>query len=160
MHGADPHHNERTIGPTSARSAGLATADVRAEIPRNYDVKLMLEMAGELALISYAKRLSLLEGRNGSEFLTADAPVTMKGRGRGGWSSLSTGQSLIRSSAGASPSRCGRATRRIFDDGTWRHREIRLNPDTSNSDCRPIILQDVGKDEVRVVAELVEVLAR
>lgn len=46
-----------------------------------------------------------------------------------------------------------------LDDGTWRHREIRLIPDTSNSDYRPIILQDVGEDEVRVVAELVEVLS-
>ncbi|MGH2812143.1 MAG: type I restriction enzyme endonuclease domain-containing protein, partial [Actinomycetota bacterium] len=44
-------------------------------------------------------------------------------------------------------------------DGTWRHREIRLIPDTSNSDYRPIILRDVGEDEVRVVAELVEVLS-
>jgi type I restriction enzyme R subunit len=45
-----------------------------------------------------------------------------------------------------------------LDDGTWRHREIRLVPDTSIPEYQPIILRDVAEDEMSVVAELVEVL--
>ncbi len=40
--------------------------------------------------------------------------------------------------------------------GTWRHREIRLEPD--NPEFKPIVLKDVRDDEVRVLAELLEVL--
>jgi len=45
-----------------------------------------------------------------------------------------------------------------LDDGTWRHKEIRLKPDTNNSGYEPIVLHDVAEDEIRVVAELVEAL--
>lgn len=41
---------------------------------------------------------------------------------------------------------------------TWRHREIRLKPDTTNSGYEPIVLKNVAEDELRVAAELVEVL--
>ncbi len=43
------------------------------------------------------------------------------------------------------------------DDGTWRHRDIRLKPDTAEPDYEPIVLSDVTEDLIRVVAELVEV---
>ncbi len=42
------------------------------------------------------------------------------------------------------------------EDGTWRHRTIRLLPE--NPEFAPIILKSVGEDEVSVIAELVEVL--
>jgi len=45
-----------------------------------------------------------------------------------------------------------------LEDGTWRHREIRLIPDTTGTAYEPIVLRDVGEDEIRVVAELGEVL--
>ncbi|MEO7803426.1 MAG: type I restriction enzyme endonuclease domain-containing protein, partial [Actinomycetota bacterium] len=44
------------------------------------------------------------------------------------------------------------------DDGSWRHAEIRLIPDTTASGYEPIVLRDVSEDQIRVVAELVEVL--
>jgi phage repressor protein C with HTH and peptisase S24 domain len=40
--------------------------------------------------------------------------------------------------------------------GSWRHAEIRLEP--LNPGFSPLILRDVRDDELRVVAELVEVL--
>lgn len=43
-------------------------------------------------------------------------------------------------------------------DGFWRHREIRLQPDSTAAGFEPIILCGVREDEVRVVGELVEVL--
>jgi hypothetical protein len=43
-------------------------------------------------------------------------------------------------------------------DGSWRHTEIRLKPDTTASGYEPIVLRDVPEDEIRVVAELLEVL--
>jgi SOS-response transcriptional repressor LexA len=41
--------------------------------------------------------------------------------------------------------------------GSWRHREIRLEP--INSAFSPMVLRDVLEDEFRVVSELVEVLS-
>jgi type I restriction enzyme R subunit len=43
-------------------------------------------------------------------------------------------------------------------DGSWRHTEIRLKPDTTASGYEPIVLRDTPQDEIHVVAELVEVL--
>jgi type I restriction enzyme R subunit len=43
-------------------------------------------------------------------------------------------------------------------DGTWRHKEVRLKPDSLSPDYEPIVLHGVGDDEFRVVAEVVEVL--
>lgn len=43
-----------------------------------------------------------------------------------------------------------------FPDGQWRHKRITLSPD--NKDFKDIILEDVGEDNFRVVAEFVEVL--
>lgn len=51
--------------------------DVRADIPRNYHVVLMLQMAGEQALIVYAKQLHLLTAPDGAHFVTADVPLTL-----------------------------------------------------------------------------------
>jgi type I restriction enzyme R subunit len=45
-------------------------------------------------------------------------------------------------------------------DGSWRHEEIRLVPDTTASGYEPIVLRNVPEDEIRVVAELVEVLGQ
>lgn len=42
--------------------------------------------------------------------------------------------------------------------GSWRHTEIRLLPE--NPRFAPIILERVRDDEVRVIAELLEVLRR
>lgn len=42
------------------------------------------------------------------------------------------------------------------EDGTWHHSKIVLKP--KNPDYAPIILEDVEENEVRVIAELVEVL--
>lgn len=50
---------------------------VRADIPRNYHVVLMLEMAGQQALIVYAKQLHVLEAPGDARFLTADVPLTL-----------------------------------------------------------------------------------
>lgn len=59
----------------------------------------------------------------------------------------------------------GPATLKVWDsmkeisgDGSWRHEEIRLKPDTTASGYEPIVLRDVLEDEIRVAAELVEVL--
>lgn len=46
-----------------------------------------------------------------------------------------------------------------LDDGTWRHGEIRLIPDSTSPGLEPIVLRNIVEDEIRVVAELVEVLA-
>lgn len=43
------------------------------------------------------------------------------------------------------------------EQGNWQHSEIRLEP--LNPDVKPIILRDIAKDELRVVAEVVEVLS-
>jgi len=45
-----------------------------------------------------------------------------------------------------------------ISDGSWHHTERHLKPDTTASGYRPIILKDVGEDDVHVIAELVEVL--
>ncbi len=44
------------------------------------------------------------------------------------------------------------------EDGAWRHREIRLKPDTTSPVHEPIVLRDVREDQLRVAAELIEVL--
>ncbi len=41
------------------------------------------------------------------------------------------------------------------DDGSWRHAEIRLEPDTDAPGSPPIVLTEMPEDAVRVVAELV-----
>jgi type I restriction enzyme R subunit len=45
-----------------------------------------------------------------------------------------------------------------LEDGTWRHREIRLVPDTTTRGILPLTLRNVEEGEVSAVAELVEVL--
>lgn len=45
------------------------------------------------------------------------------------------------------------------EDESWRHSEIRLKPDTTTSGYEPIVLRDISEDEIRVVAELLEVLS-
>jgi SOS-response transcriptional repressor LexA len=43
-------------------------------------------------------------------------------------------------------------------DGTWRHSEVRLKPDSSDPAHKPIVLRDMDDSEIAVVAELHEVL--
>jgi len=43
-------------------------------------------------------------------------------------------------------------------DGTWRHTEIRLQPDSDRSEYQPIVLQTNDDGELRIVAEFLAVL--
>lgn len=45
-----------------------------------------------------------------------------------------------------------------LEGDTWRHREVRLRPDTTAPGYDAIILREVLEGELRVAAELVEVL--
>lgn len=51
-----------------------------------------------------------------------------------------------------------RSEREPSSDGSWRHTEIRLEPDTAATGYEPIVLRDMPVEAVRVIAELVEVL--
>ncbi len=51
-----------------------------------------------------------------------------------------------------------RSRREALDDGSWRHVEIRLEPDTDAPGYHAIALTEMPEEAVRVVAELVEVL--
>lgn len=64
----------------------------------------------------------------------------------------------------ADPDTGGSYTVKVYDSshevdesGGWRHTEIRLRPDTDAAGYEPIVLRDQA-DDLRVVAELVEVL--
>jgi len=46
----------------------------------------------------------------------------------------------------------------ISKDGTWRHRQILLKPDSDDPSFELIVLESVEEGELRIVAELVEVL--
>jgi len=48
------------------------------------------------------------------------------------------------------------SSKEIDEQGNWQHSEIRLEP--LNPDFKPIILRGIAEDELRVVAEVVEVL--
>ncbi|MEO7294660.1 MAG: type I restriction enzyme endonuclease domain-containing protein, partial [Candidatus Limnocylindria bacterium] len=72
---------------------------------------------------------------------------------------------LVEQESITDPDHGGRYTVKVYsshreelDDGTWRHVEIRLEPDTDAPGYAPIILTEMPEDAVRVVAELVEVL--
>jgi type I restriction enzyme R subunit len=45
------------------------------------------------------------------------------------------------------------------DDGSWRHSEIRLEPDTTEDHFEPIVIEDAVPGEFRVIAELQSVLS-
>ena len=45
-----------------------------------------------------------------------------------------------------------------FEDEDWRHEEVRLKPDSTAAGYSPIVLGDVSADELRVIAEAIEVL--
>lgn len=49
------------------------------------------------------------------------------------------------------------SSKEVDEQGNWQHSEIRLEP--LNPDFKPIVLRDVAEDELRVVAEVVEVLS-
>ena len=44
------------------------------------------------------------------------------------------------------------------DDGGWRHSVVRLKPDSRDPSFEPIVLEDLEDGELRIIAELVEVL--
>lgn len=47
------------------------------------------------------------------------------------------------------------------EDGGWRHTRIRLKPDSTDPSLEPIVLEVEGleEEELKIVAEMVEVLA-
>jgi hypothetical protein len=45
------------------------------------------------------------------------------------------------------------------DDGEWRHAIVRLEPDSDDPEFKPILLEGLQEGELRIIAELVEVLA-
>ena len=49
-------------------------------------------------------------------------------------------------------------SQRAADEDTWRHASVTLKP--VNPDFAPIVLTGAGEDQLRVIAELVEVLKR
>lgn len=51
-----------------------------------------------------------------------------------------------------------RSEREQAAEATWRHLEIRLEPDSTDSGYEPIVLAGMPEESVRVVAEVVEVL--
>jgi hypothetical protein len=60
----------------------------------------------------------------------------------------------------------GRYTVKIYEsekvageDGEWRHRRVTLRPDSHDSTFKPIVLEDLREGDLRIVAELVEVLS-
>jgi type I restriction-modification system DNA methylase subunit len=59
----------------------------------------------------------------------------------------------------------GRYTVKVYEsekvpteDGGWRHKVIRLKPDSDDARFEPIVLENLDDGELTVIAELVEVL--
>ena len=46
----------------------------------------------------------------------------------------------------------------VSPDGTWRHTEIRLHPDSNRTEFEPIVIRDADEGEFRIVAEFLAVL--
>lgn len=44
------------------------------------------------------------------------------------------------------------------DDGSWRHRRITLKPDSTDPAYQPLVFEDLEEGELRIIAELVEVV--
>lgn len=44
------------------------------------------------------------------------------------------------------------------DDGRWRHRRVTLKPDSTDPAYQPLVFEDLEDGELRIIAELVEVL--
>jgi transcriptional regulator with XRE-family HTH domain len=71
---------------------------------------------------------------------------------------------LVQHSAIHDPEHGGRYTVKIYaskkrrEGDSWRTVEVRLKPDTDARGHRPIVLRGVEESEIRVIAELVEVL--
>jgi len=72
---------------------------------------------------------------------------------------------LVEQESISDPDHGGRYTVKVYrsqhgaaTDGSWRHAEIRLEPDTDAPGYEPIILTGMPDEAVRVVAEMVEVL--
>ncbi len=66
----------------------------------------------------------------------------------------------------ADPEHGGHYTVKVYEsekvaspDGGWRHGIIRLKPDSTDARFEPLVLQNVDKNEIAVVAEFVQVLA-
>lgn len=50
------------------------------------------------------------------------------------------------------------STKATLPDGTWRHKEIRLQPDSSDSTFRDLVFGPEAAGDLRIVAELISVL--
>lgn len=74
---AEEHGRAPTVKKFEEQKRSIAGMQVRAEIPRNYHVTVMLEMAGEQALIVYAKQLHVLRASEDVHFVTADVPLAL-----------------------------------------------------------------------------------
>jgi hypothetical protein len=74
---ADEHGRVPTQEELDELKEAMSRMEVRTEIPRNYHVTLMLQMAGEQGLIAYAKQLHVLQGSDGAHFITADVPLAL-----------------------------------------------------------------------------------
>ncbi len=51
------------------------------------------------------------------------------------------------------------STKKSLPDGAWRHTSIILRPDSYLSEYEPIVLREEQADDLRVIGELVAVLA-
>ncbi len=51
-----------------------------------------------------------------------------------------------------------RSEKELSADGTWRHRRLRLEPRSTDAGYAPIVFEDLEEGEVKIIAELVEVL--
>lgn len=51
------------------------------------------------------------------------------------------------------------SSKEIATDGSWRHTEVRLFPDSDRSEFKPIVIRDAEEEEFRIVAEFLAVLA-
>lgn len=50
------------------------------------------------------------------------------------------------------------SNKEIFPDGTWKHSQIVLRPDTAAPGYEPIVLDPESEEDLRVIAELIAVL--
>lgn len=74
---AEEHGRVPTEEEFQELQQSMTRMEVRAEIPRNYHVTLMLETAEEQALVVYAKQLHVLSAPEDSNFVTADVPLAL-----------------------------------------------------------------------------------
>jgi len=55
-------------------------------------------------------------------------------------------------------SHCSSCSRTSLDYGSWRHTRVILKPESSDPTYQPLVFADLAEGELRIIAELVEVL--